>query len=255
MTALHYIDAFTGHCLPAELRQHVARNLVPRLLRQLGGEGLAAMVSHDLDTVVRTQQASIETRRPMRLFQLVNPEFQPSASPRDTAVLTVHREGVTVAIAALRLKRIGRTLREALAGRSLLYERPEMAPEGEVIRIDGDACDVIRACPIAVSTALWKHPDEKGVDIVRPMMRLLHLWAVAHWEWAWLVGLGERFIAHTYAVDVHGFGLTEMGIVRPVRGKPDPVEYFLMAVSQGRFERIALGAGFDDLSVPLGRPA
>src|SRR5690606_16795517 len=114
-------------------------------------------------------------------------------------------DGEPVACAATRLFWIEDSLGAAFQSLSLFYrDVPGMARPGEVCVCTAPTAWTIRDCPVAFTGAVFTQPGEPP-EIVRAMMRLLHLWIYVHWRWAWLTGIAEKPIVRAYAHDVYGY--------------------------------------------------
>ena len=97
-----YIDAFNPEdFLSLDRIQMAGAEIVPPLLRALDEQGLQAVISHDLTTVAKLHRAS--GGRMKRLIQPNDPRYHPHASPADTVVLALLRDGLPQGCVASRL--------------------------------------------------------------------------------------------------------------------------------------------------------
>lgn len=250
---------FTRQGIDRDVHRMASRNLVPPLVRALEQMDLEPRATHDFAHVVRFQEARKDR---MHLIQFSNPAYQYGMNETNAFALFLYRGESPVACAGLRLKWVETSLAEELTSLRFYYDDvPNMAQTGERCVVTAPAARFIEACPVAVSVSLCVDRDEAHGNAVRPLMRLLHLWAVVHWRWSWLIALAERPIARIYAHDVHGFAGTELGVwrSRPTdQVQPDgelPLHEFMLLTSTRRHATATFLRGdLADVARPLGQP-
>ena len=250
---------FTRQGIDREIHRTASRKLVPPLVGALEQMDLEPRATHDFAHLVRFQEARKDR---MHLFQLSNPAYQYGMNETNSFVLFLYRGEDPVACAALRLKWVERTLEDELTSLRFYYDDVAgMAKEPERCVVTAPTARLIEACPVAVSVSLCVDRDQANGAAVRPLMRLLHLWAVVHWRWSWLIGLAERPIARTYTYDIHGFASAELGVwrTRPTDeveadGELPLHEFMLLASPRRHAMATFLRADVGDVGRPLGQP-
>lgn len=209
----HYMDCFDAAALPAASRKTIAGTVVPALVEAIHRHNLTPRLGHDLATIAAIQRRNASR---MRLFQPFNPDLQ-DYDESNTVVMTVERQGEAIACVGTRLFWIESTLGEAFQSLSLYYrDVPQMARDGEICVCTAPTAWRIHDCPVALTGALFSQAGESP-EIVRAMMRLLHLWVYVHWRWSWLAGLVSKAVIRAYAHDVYGYPMAETGIAREGR--------------------------------------
>ena len=250
---------FTRQGIDRDIHRMASRKLVPPLVRTLEHMDLEPRATHDFTHLVRFQEARKDR---MHLFQISNPVYQLGMNETNSFALFLYRGEQAVACAALRLKWIETTLAEELSSLRFYYDDvPGMAKPGERCVVTAPTARLIEACPVVVSVSLCVDRDQANGTAVRPLMRLLHLWAAVHWRWSWLIGLAERSVARTYTYDVHGFAGAELGVwrTRPTDVvEPDgelPLHEFMLLTAPRRHSTATfLRADVGDVGRPLGQP-
>jgi hypothetical protein len=244
--SVHYLNAFDGVLLPPSIRQTVAGQGIPGMVRSLEEVGLAPKISNDLQPIVEIQAENPDR---MRLFQPFNPLFQPRYSAHDTVVLTVERDDQPVACAGTRLFWVGESLANEMESLRLFYSNVRgMSRPRENVVVTAPTAKRIGDCNVALTGAVFVKQGESPV-VVKAMMRLLHLWVFVHWKWTWLIGLASRPIVRGYGYDTYGFTSAEMGIWREGR------EYLLLLAPRRHYADLIGNPSFHDLSVALGEPS
>ncbi len=240
----HYMDLFDASALPASCRQTVAGTVVPELVETIHRHNLTPRLGHDLRTIADIQRRNANR---MRLFQPFNPAYQ-DYDPSNTVVITIERDGEPVACAGTRLFWIDGSLGDAFQSLRLYYrDVSEMAGKGETCICTAPTAWSIADCPVALTGAAFVQQGEPP-ELVRAMMRLLHLWVFVHWRWSWLAGLAEKAHVRAYANDVYGFPITETGIARAGRW------YWLLLAPRSFYRSTVTDPSFHSLDTPLCRP-
>ncbi len=241
----HFLDKFDASKIPSSLRHRLAGNVVPGLVRSLEENGLTPEIGHDLGQVREIHDTS-DGR--MRLFQPFNPIYQLDYGEDDTVVLTLHRDGQPVACAATRLLWIGESLAKDMQSLRLFYhDARQMSRAGESCIVTAPTASLIADCHIALTGAVFVQAGEKS-DVVKALMRLLHIWVYAHWKWSWLAGIAEPAVARKYAFDIYGFTSIEKGVFREGR------DYMLLVAPRRYYENQVEDGLLNDLEHPLGAP-
>lgn len=243
--SVHYLDAFDGVLLPASIRQSVAGQGIPGMVRSLEEVGLQPRIDNDLQRIVEIQAANPDR---MRLFQPFNPLFQPRHGPGDTVVLTIERDGLPVACGGTRLLWIGESLAQEMESLRLFYTNVSgMARSRETVVVTAPTAKTIGDCYVAMTGAVFVQQGEDPI-VIKTLMRLLHLWVFVHWKWTWLIGLAKRSIVRGYAYDSYGFTSAEMGVWREGR------EYLLLLAPRRHYADRISDPSFHDLTISLGEP-
>ena len=250
---------FTRQGIDRDIHRIASRNLVPPLVRTLEHMDLEPRATHDFAHLVRFQEAHKDR---MHLFQISNPVYQLGMNETNSFAVFLYRGEQAVACAGLRLKWIETTLAEELSSLRFYYDDvPGMAKAGERCVVTAPTARLIEACPVVVSVSLCVDRDQATGTAVRPLMRLLHLWAAVHWRWSWLIGLSERPVARAYTYDTFGFAGAELGVwrTRPTdQIQPNsemPLHEFMLLTSPRRHAMATfLRADVGDVGRPLGQP-
>lgn len=253
----HFINAFDASQQPLSLRRHLTGvdGAVPALCHTLIKYGLIPLVGHDLRRIPPIMQR--HPRQP-RISEISDPALNPSANPQNTAVIVLERKGVDIGCAAVRLKWIEGALKTAYETQSLMFDDPKLIsapPTGqEWICEAGPAKHQIRSCDVVISNALCLHEDEPGLkfpdEVLRALMRLLHLWAFCAWHWSWIFAHAKDPIARKHVIDTDGFDGMTGGIARIERGIA--TNYRFMYSDRISFGRIIRHPEFGNLERPLG---
>jgi hypothetical protein len=238
------MDHFDASALPSSSRQKIAGVTVPTLVEALHRHNLTPRLSHDLRTVADIQRRNANR---MRLFQPFNPEYQDYDSS-NAVIITVERDGEPVACAGTRLFWIEDNLGAAFQSLRLFYsDVATMASDGEACVCTAPTAWSIADCSVALTGAAFVQQGEPP-DIVRTMMRLLHLWVFVHWRWSWIAGLAEKAQVRAYANDVYGFPMAETGIARFGRW------YWLLLAPRSFYRGVVDDRSYADLEQPLCLP-
>lgn len=232
MTFRHYLTAFDGRGLPVDALRHLGATTIPAFMRALSELNLEPLIGHDLDRIASIQRAS-EGR--MRLIPLSDPARNPDADASNTIVLVLTRSGADVACAGIRIIWLENSLAEAMVAMFSAEEVTVSAPRAYEIK----------ACFVAFSVSFYVSRGESPM-VATVMSRLLHLFAVAQFNWSHLVAIAERAQARLLAHDIHGFTSTELGVWRDGR------EYMLLHAPRQNFRALALSPRFGNLSASLG---
>jgi hypothetical protein len=238
------MDHFDASALPVSSRQISAGVTVPALVEAVHRHNLTPRLGHDLRTIADIQRRNANR---MRLFQPFNPQYQ-DYDRSNAVVITMERNGEPVACAGTRLFWIEDNLADAFQSLRFFYrDVPGMATEGEAVVCTAPSAWAIADCPVALTGAVFVQQGESP-DIVRVMMRLLHLWVAIHWRWSWLVGLAEKAQVRGYANDVYGFPIAETGIARAGRW------YWLLLAPRSFYRGVVVDRSYADLEQPLCLP-
>lgn len=240
----HYMDCFDAAALPLSSRKSVAGTVVPALVEAIHRHNLVPRLGHDLDTIAAIQRRNANR---MRLFQPFNPDLQ-DHDETNTVVMTVERNGEAIACVGTRLFWVEKTLGEAFQSLSLYYrDVAGMARDGELCVCTAPTAWRIHDCSIALTGALFCQAGEPP-DIVRAMMRLLHLWVYVHWQWTWLTGLANKAVVRAYAHDIYGYPMAETGVAREGRW------YWLLLAPRAFYRGAIVDPSYASLEAPLCLP-
>lgn len=245
----HYLSAWNPETLPPEWRRLLSAEVAPPLCGALEEAGLTPRVDHDLETFAEVHAALADPRWP-KLAEPCDPDLNPSFGPRDTFVVYVtNPAGDIWGCAAGRLRWIEGPLAAALAARTVFADRPDRLPPGQRFEAFGGALAAIRDVPVVWGSSLWAH-DKAPRILVPAIMRLLHLWAFAHWRWSYAVSIGQPRIADRYGLDVHGYDIVARG-ARRIADEGKTTEYRLMIAARERIRGLVIDPGFVDLGREL----
>jgi hypothetical protein len=250
-----YIEAFHPiKAIPAKTARMTGAQVVPPLLRALEDQGLTPMIGHDLATVERLHRASKGRMR--RLIQLNDPKYWPDATPADTVVLALLRDGVPQGCVASRLIWCEHSLTEELeSGRFWVSDPATMWREADRCIVRAKIADTIHACHVVFTGSIYLAQGVTGGDTLAAMLRLHHLWIVSHWRWSWWVGIVEGALARRHAFDIYGVASMHLGIWRTRPGEGNELHKYELATT-GRDAAIdsLLRPETGDLARPMGRP-
>lgn len=251
-----YVDAF--HPLPsvptATVRMAGAK-IIPPLLRALDRHGLTAVVGHRLSTVERLYRSSGGRMR--RLIQVNDPQYHPDATPADTVVLALMRDGVPQGCVASRLIWCEHSMAEEMESGRFWVQHPETMWHPPVDRcvVGASIARHIRACHVVFTGSIYLSQAVTGGDTLAAMLRLHHLWIVSHWHWSWWVGIIEGALARRHAFDIYGVSSMHLGLWRTRPGEDDDLhKYELTTTEREAAMESILRVETGDLSRPLGRP-
>jgi hypothetical protein len=252
---INYIDAFhPPPTLPLPTVRMAGTKVIPPLLRALDRHGLSAVVGHKLTTVERLFRSSGGRMR--RLIQVNDPRYQPDASPADTVVLALMRDGVPQGCVASRLIWCEGSMAEEMESGRFWVRHPEtMWGESDRCIVGASVARQIRACHVVFTGSIYLAQDVTGGDTLAAMLRLHHLWIVSHWCWSWWVGIIEGALARRHAFDIYGVSSMHLGLWRTRPGEDDDLhKYELTTTEREAAMNSILRAETGDLSRPLGRP-
>lgn len=241
----HYMDLFDTSALPAASRRTVAGSVVPELIEAIHRHNLVPRLGHDLGTVADIQRRNASR---MRLFRPFNPEFQ-DHDESNTVVMTIERDGEPVACAGTRLLWIDGSLGDAFQSLRIDYsDAGATAGRGEACVCTAPTAWSIADCPIGLTGAVFVQQGEPP-QVLRTMMRLLHLWVFVHWRWSWLISLAQEPHVRADANDVYGFPITETGVARCGHW------YWLLLAPRSFYRATVTGSSFRSLDMPLCLPS
>jgi hypothetical protein len=252
---IDYLDAFSPddtHSL--DTIQIAGTEIVPPLLRALEENGLRAVVSHDLRTVAKLHRAS--GGRMKRLIQTNDPQYHPNATPADTMVMALMRDGVPQGCVASRLIWCERSLAEEMESGRLWVSHPKSMwmPEDRCI-VRAPVAKQIRACYIVFTGSIYLAQGVTGGTTLAAMLRLHYTWLVAHWRFSWLTGIIEGALARRHIFDVYGMAAMDIGVWRTRPGEGHELhKYELPSCDRETAIDSWLRPETGDLSRPMGRP-
>jgi hypothetical protein len=251
-----YLDAFNPEdFLSLEQIQMAGTAIVPPLLRALEDQGLQAVISHDLQTVVKLHRAS--GGRMKRIIQTNDRRYHPNASPDDTAVLALLRDGVPQGCIASRLIWCEQTLAQEMESGRFWVENPaSMWTRADRCIVRAPAAKTIRSCYVVFSGSIFLAQEVTGGNTLATMLRLHALWVLCHWRWSWLTGITEGALARRHLFDVYGLASMEMGIWRTRPGEGDELhKYEFSSIDRETAMESWLRPETGMLSRPMGRPS
>lgn len=253
---INYLDDFNPlEALPIERVQTAGTEIIPPLLRSLEDHGLQAMMSHDLRTVAKLHRASGGRMR--RLIQTNDYHYHPNATPADTMVLALMRDGVPKGCIASRLIWCERSLAEEMeSGRFWVAHPASMWTASDRCIVGAVIAKTIRTCHLVFTGSVYLAQDVTGGNTLAAMMRLHHLWVLCHWRWTWLVGVIEGALARRHAFNVYGGMALDLGVWRTRPGEgPELHEYELTSCERETSMETWLRPEMGDLARPMGRPS
>lgn len=253
---VNYLDDFNPlAALPIERVHMAGTEIIPPLLRALEEQGLQAMMSHDLRAAANLHRASGGRMR--RLIQTNDPHYHPDATPGDTMVLALMRDGVPKGCIASRLIWCERTLAEAMESGAFWVAHPASmwSPSDRCI-VGAVIAKTIRTCHIVFTGSVYLSQDVTGGNTLAAMLRLHHLWVLCHWRWTWLVGIIEGALARRHAFDIYGGMALDLGVWRTRPGEGQELhEYELTSCEREASMELWLRPEMGDLARPIGRPS
>lgn len=177
----HYMDLYDASALSPGCRRTVAGSVMPELIETIHRHNLVPRLGHDLSTIADIQRRNANR---MRLFQPFNPEFQ-DYDESNAVVMTIERDGEAIACAGTRLMWIDGSLGDAFQSLRIYYRDVEaMAGKDEACVCTAPSAWSIADCPVGLTGAVFVQQGEPP-QVLRTMMRLLHLWVFVHWRWSW----------------------------------------------------------------------
>lgn len=250
-----YLDAFNPEdFLPLERIQMAGTEIVPPLLRALEEQGLHAVISHDLETVSKLYRAS--NGRMKRIIQTNDPRYHPHASPADTAVLALLRDGIPQGCVASRLIWCEQTLAAEMESGRFWVEHPtSMWTRSDRCIVRAPIAKTIRSCYVVFTGSIYLAQQVTGGNTLATMLRLHALWVLCHWRWSWLTGIIEGALARRHLFDVYGAAAMDLGIWRTRPGEGDELhKYELSSIDRETAMESWLRPETGNLSRLMGRP-
>ena len=252
---IDYLDAFAPDDIYSlGLTQMAGTEIIPPLLNALEEQNLQAVVGHDLKTVERLYRTS--GGRMKRLIQTNDPKYHPNASPRDTNVLALLRDGVPQGCVASRLLWCERSLTEEMESGRLWVGHPSLWTEEDRCVVRAPIAKKISACYVVFTGSIYLAQEVTGGSTLAAMLRLHYLWLVCHWRFSWLTGIIEGALARRHIFDVYGMTGLDVGIWRTRPGEgPELHKYELPTCDRETAVASWLRPETGDLSRPLGWPS
>jgi len=250
-----YIDAFNPEdFLSLEAIQMAGTEIVPPLLRALEEQRLQAVISHDLETVSKLHRAS--GGRMKRIIQTNDPRYHPNASPDDTVILALLRDGVPQGGVASRLIWCEDTLaKEMESGRFWVANPGSMWTRSDRCIVRAPIAKRIRSCHVVFTGSIYLAQSVSGGSTLAAMLRLHALWVLCHWRWSWLTGIIEGALARRHLFDVYGSAAMDLGIWRTRPGEGDELyKYELSSTDRETAMESWLRPETGMLSRLMGRP-
>jgi hypothetical protein len=251
-----YIDAFNPEdFLSLDSIRMAGTEIVPPLLRTLEDQGLQAVIGHDLSTVSKLHRAS--GGRMKRIIQTNDPRYHPHASPDDTVVLALLRDGLPQGCIASRLIWCEENLaKEMESGRFWVENPATMWTRADRCIVRAPVAKTIRSCHVVFSGSIFLSQQVTGGNTLAAMLRLHAVWLVCHWRWSWLTGITEGALARRHLFDVYGLPSMELGIWRTRPGEGSELhKYELSSIDRETAMESWLRPDTGILSRPMGRPS
>jgi hypothetical protein len=241
-----YLDSWDARDLPRPMRRYLTDEVARGLITILSEQGIKVSVSHSLQTLSDLQAAAGD--RWPRLAEPCDPSLNPNASARDTFALIVQRANSPIACAAMRLKPLEGNLATHIASQTLLAERPDLLPPGQQFQANG-FIEKISDVPIAWGSSLWAYQGVPKI-VVPILMRLLHLYSIAHWFWTYSISIAQPRIADHYGLDIHGYEMVTRFVRRSTQdGKT--TDYRVLIAGRDHIRKLVAHPGFIDPATSL----
>ena len=252
---IDYLDAFAPDDIYSlGLTRMAGTEIIPPLLNALEEQNLQAVVGHDLKTVDRLYRTS--GGRMKRLIQTNDPKYHPNASPSDTNVLALLRDGVPQGCVASRLLWCERSLAEEMESGRLWVAHPSLWTAEDRCVVRAPIAKKISACHVVFTGSIYLSQEVTGGTTLAAMLRLHYLWVVCHWRFSWLTGIIEGALARRHIFDVYGMTGLDVGIWRTRPGEgPELHKYELPTCDRETAVASWLRPETGDLSRPLGWPS
>jgi hypothetical protein len=250
-----YIDAFNPEdFLSLDRIRMAGTEIVPPLLRALEEQGLQAVISHDLTTVTKLHRAS--SGRMKRIIQPNDPRYHPHASPDDTVVLALLRDGLPQGCIASRLIWCEETLAKEMENGRFWVENPAtMWTRSDRCIVRAPIARTIRSSYVVFSGSIFLAQQVSGGTTLAAMLRLHALWLLCHWRWSWLTGIIEGALARRHLFDVYGLPSMDLGIWRTRPGEGDELhKYELSSIDRETAMESWLRPETGNLARLMGRP-
>jgi hypothetical protein len=249
-----YIDAFSPHAaLPLEWTQMAGTKIIPPLVSALDKDGLRPGIGHDLRTVEKLYRTS--GGRMKRLIQTNDPSYHPHASPDDTMVLAILRDGKPQGCVVSRLLWCERSLAEEMETGRLWVSHPSFWTSEDRCIVRAPIAKRISACYVVFTGSIYLAQEVTGGTTLAAMLRLHYLWLVCHWRFSWLTGIIEGALARRHIFDVYGMTGLDVGLWRTRPGEGSELhKYELPTCDRETAMSSWLRPETGDLSRPLGWP-
>lgn len=209
-----FLDEFRpDEVLSFERIHTVGAALIPPILSALESQGLRLVVSRDLTSADRLYRES--GGRMKRLIQTNDVRFHPNATPADTVVMALMRDGRPYGCVASRLIWCERSLAEEMEdGRFWVTHPPTMWRETDRCVVRSSIARTIRACHVVCAGSVYLAQEVSGGRTLAALCRLHNLWILCHWRWSWLVAIIEGPLARRHAFDIYGMTGIDLGVWR-----------------------------------------
>jgi hypothetical protein len=252
---LDYIDAFNpdDHLSLDRIRM-AGTDIVPPLLRALEEQRLQAVIGHDLTTVAKLYRAS--GGRMKHLIQPNDPRYHPHATPDNTVVLALLRDGLPQGCVASRLIWCEETLAKEMESGHFWVENPTtMWTRSDRCIVRAPIARRIQSCYVVFTGSIFLSQAVSGGHTLAAMLRLHALWVLCHWRWSWLTGIIEGALARRHLFDVYGSAAMDLGIWRTRPGEGDELhKYELSSTDRETAMESWLRPETGLLIRPMGRP-
>ena len=157
-----------------------------------------------------------------RLIQPNDPRYHPHASPDDTVVLALLRDGLPQGCVASRLIWCEGTLATEMESGRFWVENPAtMWTRSDRCIVRAPIAKTIRSSYVVFSGSIFLAQSVSGGNTLAAMLRLHALWLLCHWRWSWLTGIIEGALARRHLFDVYGLPSMDLGIWRTRPGEGD----------------------------------
>ncbi|MBN9529700.1 MAG: hypothetical protein J0H82_26070 [Alphaproteobacteria bacterium] len=242
------VDAVTGAAIGGLVADGPFHQVAERLANSAAAIGVDILVAHDLHLF-----AHLQDHDPGRgtFSAMLNPQFQPTASPDDTVIIGLERGGDLLATYCARRKFVVGDLAAAIGSGRLIYEDPAAMPAGERWVCHAPAGRRIADCHIAVGMGIWADQAACGRDrrLVPLLARALIAYATLEWQWSWFLGFSSIRPARAHAFEHYGADAVEFGVDINQRGRDFRTR--LVYASNSRYRALLAHPDFVVLSVDL----
>jgi len=253
---VQYLREFEGDALPAPLAEFARSQIATPLVHRIESLGLTVDITHGLAPIYEINRLDPERRIIWHQYDLA---LHPHLDHRNSVTIVVREGRNPIACSSGILTWVETSLADELQSLLHFYEDPErMAEPNDRCIVTASSASLIRHCPVAWSVALWSATKKvrPGNPVTTAVIRLSHLWMLAHWHFSYLAALSRDAIARRYAIEIFGFASCEIGIwiPSPNRTVKERERWFLSAPRDFlRWNLLRTEAA--DLEFPLGHPS
>ena len=253
---MRYLHEFDGEALPLSLREIARERVAGPLVGRIESMGLTVEVIHSLAPIYEINRLDPERRPIWHQYDLA---LHPHLDHTNSVSVVIRKDRAPVACSVGILAWVETSLADEMESLMHFYEDPErMAEPTDRCVVTATTASTIRHCSAAWSVAFWGATGHgrPGNPITSAVIRLAHLWMLAHWRFSYLVALSRDAMARRYAIEICGFASCEIGIWIPGATRTAKErERWLLSAPRDFLRWNFLRPEAADLDFPLGYPS